>query len=130
MRLGGPVFGDHDGPQAWAEAVQRLGYRAAYCPVDTTADDARIRAYAEAAHRADIVIAEVGAWSNPMSPDPEERAAALKKCKASLLLAGKGRRPLLCQYHGVVRPHVVWAPLGQPHGSDFRAYCGHHAGDH
>jgi len=33
------------------------------------------------------VIAEVGAWSNPLSPNPAERAAALDKCKASLLLA-------------------------------------------
>jgi sugar phosphate isomerase/epimerase len=34
-----------------------------------------------------VVIAEVGAWSNPLSPDEDERSAALEKCKGSLQLA-------------------------------------------
>jgi sugar phosphate isomerase/epimerase len=67
--------------------VQALGYRAAYCPVKLDADDATVRAYERVAREADIVIAEVGAWSNPMGPNPESRAAALDKCKRSLDLA-------------------------------------------
>jgi hypothetical protein len=62
MRLGGPVF-DNDAktdPERWIAALGRLGYRAAYCPVDENADDATVRAFADAAARADIVIAEVG----------------------------------------------------------------------
>lgn len=87
MRLGGPVFGKHETPETWARAVVAAGYRAAYCPVGPEADDRTVAAYAEAAKRADIVIAEVGAWSNPLSPDDAERKAALDKCKAGLLLA-------------------------------------------
>jgi sugar phosphate isomerase/epimerase len=87
MRLGAPIFGPSTDPDAWIAAVQRRGYRAAYCPLKPDADAATIRAYARAAERADIVIAEVGAWSNPLSPDADTRAAAIAKCQASLALA-------------------------------------------
>ena len=69
MRLGGPVFEKAGDPETWAIAVRRLGYSAAYCPVGADADDATVRAYAAAAAAAGIVIAEVGAWSNPLEPD-------------------------------------------------------------
>ena len=52
MRLGAPIFETHTDPDAWIAAVQRRGYRAAYCPVKPEADAATIRAYAEAAERA------------------------------------------------------------------------------
>lgn len=87
MRLGAPLFQAYADPVAWVAAVQAKGYRAAYCPVPPDADLAVIAAYRAAAQAADLVIAEVGAWSNPLSPDPATRAAALDKCKAALLLA-------------------------------------------
>ena len=87
MRLGAPLMQPATDPAAWVAAVQAKGYRAAYCPVKPDADVAVIAAYRAAAQAADIVIAEVGAWSNPLSPDPATRTAALDKCKASLLLA-------------------------------------------
>jgi len=87
MRLGGPVFTKYQGPDEWVAALKKLGYRAAYCPVGREADAATIRAYAEAAARADIVIAEVGAWSNPISSDEVTRRAAMQKCQEQLALA-------------------------------------------
>lgn len=87
MRLGGPVFGDTSDPERWVAAVRRHGYSAVTCPVEETADEDTVRAYAKAARRADIVIAEVGAWSNPISPDEEVRRAALARCRAKLALA-------------------------------------------
>ena len=87
MRLGGPIFAKTDNPESWAAAVAAAGYRAAYCPVAPDADSNTIQAYAMAARQADIVIAEVGAWSNPLSPDSATAAAALTKCKASLAQA-------------------------------------------
>jgi sugar phosphate isomerase/epimerase len=87
MRLGAPIFETYADPDAWIAAVQRRGYRAAYCPVKPDADAATIRAYAEAAERADIVIAECGAWSNPLSLDEETRRAAIAKCQDMLALA-------------------------------------------
>lgn len=87
MRLGGPVFGDTSTPEAWIAALRAAGYTAATCPLDNKADAATIRAYAQAAAGADIVIAEVGAWSNPLAPDEAERTAARAHCKRQLALA-------------------------------------------
>lgn len=89
MRLGGPVFGDISTPQKWVAAVQAAGYRAAYCPVKNDASEATIAAYAQAAQEADIVIAEVGAWSNPLSSDEKIRREAREFCKRQLELADK-----------------------------------------
>jgi sugar phosphate isomerase/epimerase len=68
-------------------ALRRLGYRAAYCPVDARSSAETIRGYAAAAAQADVVIAEVGAWSNPLSPDAETRRAALSRSQEQLALA-------------------------------------------
>ncbi len=89
MRLGGPVYGDCSDPERWAAATRAAGYRAAYCPVDATASDDLVKAYADAAAKADIVIAEVGAWSNPMSPDEKTRAEAVAHCQKQLDLADR-----------------------------------------
>jgi sugar phosphate isomerase/epimerase len=87
MRLGGPVFERADDPEQWVAALRRLGYGAAYCPVDESQGDEVVQAYAGAAKAADIVIAEVGAWSNPLSPDEPTRRAALALCQTRLALA-------------------------------------------
>jgi sugar phosphate isomerase/epimerase len=89
MRLGGPILETYGGPDVWVAAVKARGYRAAFCPVGLDAADDEVRAYAEAAAQADIVIAEMGAWSDPISPDEATRKAALEKCKRSLALADR-----------------------------------------
>jgi sugar phosphate isomerase/epimerase len=87
MRLGGPVLVDCVDPEGWIAALQGWGYRAASCPISQDADASTIRAYADAAQAADVVIAEVGAWSNPLSADADARRTALTTCKAQLALA-------------------------------------------
>jgi sugar phosphate isomerase/epimerase len=87
MRLGGPVFQPFSDPDGWLAALRQAGYSAAYCPVNLDADQSTVKAYADAAQKANIVIAEVGTWSNPLSPDEEERRAALAKCQSGLALA-------------------------------------------
>lgn len=76
-----------DSPDGWTKAVKALGYSAAYCPASVKDGPELIRLYTQAAERANVVIAEVGAWSNPLSPDPQIRGEALDKCKRSLELA-------------------------------------------
>ena len=61
------------------------GYRAAYCPVQYIDDT--IYAYMQAAHNADIVIAEVGVWNNPLNRDEQERRKAIDYCQGRLALA-------------------------------------------
>lgn len=89
LRLGGPVFEKHQDPQGWVDALKRLGYSAAYCPVGPDAGEDEVRAYEEAAGKADIIIAEVGAWSNPIAVDEATRKAALEKCRTHLALADR-----------------------------------------
>ncbi|MHC4116089.1 MAG: sugar phosphate isomerase/epimerase family protein [Planctomycetota bacterium] len=89
LRLGGPTFEKYNGPDEWVQVMKRLGYRAAYCPVNAKASDDVVKAYARAAKKADIVIAEVGAWSNPISPDEKTRREAQQKCRTQLALADR-----------------------------------------
>ncbi len=89
LRLGGPTFEKFDAPDAWVNVLNRLGYRAAYCPVGPKAKDDVVSAYAKAAQKADIIIAEVGAWSNPISPNEEQRRRAIAKCRDHLALADR-----------------------------------------
>lgn len=87
VRLGGQVFDKYISPEEWISALKKEGYRAAYCPVPVGTDSSLIAAYKMAAAKSDIGIAEVGAWSNPISPNQEEAKKAVQKCIESLALA-------------------------------------------
>ena len=89
IRLGGPVAVEGNDPAAWVEAHRKAGYGAALCPVGPEASDAEAAAFRTAAEKSGLVIAEVGAWSNPMAPEEDERRKALEKCRASLALADR-----------------------------------------
>jgi sugar phosphate isomerase/epimerase len=89
VRLGAPLPRTWDSPAGWIAALRRRGFRTAYWPLDDEADADVVAAYADAAAAADIVIAEIGAWSNPLSPDDATRARALERCKTRLELADR-----------------------------------------
>ena len=89
MRLGGPIFKDCPDPESWIAALREEGYTAAFCPISADAGDDVVGAYADAARKADIVIAEVNAWCNPLSPNEDERREALEKCRTQLALADR-----------------------------------------
>ena len=76
MRLGGPIFGATD-PGAWLAGMKQAGYSAGWLPVDENTPADQVQAFVDAAAKAGIVLAEVGAWSNPISPDEKTRAAAI-----------------------------------------------------
>ena len=86
MRLGGQVFLEDKNPDSWSYALKAAGFRAATCPVD--GDDSReLDDYLKAARKHDILISEVGAWSNPISRNDEVRKAAIDYCIKRLQLA-------------------------------------------
>jgi sugar phosphate isomerase/epimerase len=87
--LGGPVFEKYQDPAGWVAALKKLGYAAAYCPVSADASDDVVKAYERAAKDANIIIAEVGVWNNPISPDEKTRKEALEKCRRQLHLADR-----------------------------------------
>ncbi|EON76995.1 Xylose isomerase domain protein TIM barrel [Lunatimonas lonarensis] len=108
LRLGGPIYQKYSEPEAWIQAVKAKGYRAAYCPVGLGANTTEIKAYEAAAKKADIVIAEVGAWSNPISPDTDMAKAAYQKCVDSLALADEIGANCCVNISGSKNP-VHWA---------------------
>lgn len=89
IRLGGPVWADPRDTEGWIAAHKKAGYTACYCPLDGTSSDDTIRAFEEAAVSADLVIAEVGAWSNPLASDEATRRAALERCQQQLAVADR-----------------------------------------
>jgi sugar phosphate isomerase/epimerase len=89
MRLYAPVFGEISDAASWARLVTTSGYSAANLPIAMTADDATVQAYLSAARTADIVVAEVGAWSNPIDPDSSKARNAISYCQQSLAWAEK-----------------------------------------
>jgi sugar phosphate isomerase/epimerase len=87
LRLGGPVFGTDLDPVKWVEEHHRWGYSAAYDP--PVKDDRDLPVFVKAAEEADLCIAEVGVWNNPLSPYDEERRHAIQVCQEKLALADR-----------------------------------------
>ena len=89
MRLGIAGNPPHETPREWAESLVGIGCRAAVLPCDENTPADVLDAYLAACRDHDLLIAEVGAWSNPMSLDPETRASALEHCKRRLAFADR-----------------------------------------
>ncbi len=89
LRLGGPVDESYQTPKAWIDLIKKWGYGAALCPLEPDADDRVIESYKSAAAHANILIAEVGVWNNPISPNKALRKKAISDCIAHLELAEK-----------------------------------------
>ena len=87
MRLGGPIFKSYSNPQEWAARQRELGFTAVYFPCDSAADKYEIRSYQQETEKNGFVIAEVGAWSNPLSKNQAEAEKALAYCQNQLALA-------------------------------------------
>ncbi len=87
MRLGGSVPKAYTGAQIWAADAIQLGYFACTCPLPGNCGHDEISALADAAEKANIVIAEVGVWRNTLSPNEVERLDNIKYAKEQLALA-------------------------------------------
>jgi sugar phosphate isomerase/epimerase len=101
IRLGGPVFiqttrtagagethgSDLTDPEILVQAHQAKGYRAAYAPNVGLNEREKIRDIRKAFEKADIVIAEVGYWKNPLHLNEGERKTARNQMIDTLALA-------------------------------------------
>ncbi len=87
IRLGAPLSGSFKDPVEWIKTVKALRYSAAYCPLLPGAKSELIKSFRTEAAKNNIIIAEVGAWSNLMDPDETVRKESLNKNMASLQLA-------------------------------------------
>jgi sugar phosphate isomerase/epimerase len=89
VRLASPLPKTFDSPEGWIALLRERGFRTAYWPLESGTPPDTVDAYAAAASEAGISIAEIGAWSNPLSPDDAERAAAREHSKTQLALADR-----------------------------------------
>ena len=106
MRLGMNGGLQADGPEDWAQKMADLGVRAVAFPVTFEADMKTIDAYAEAIRANDIVIAEVGAWCNPLCPDQKVAEEAEHRCIEQLKLADYLGANCACNITGADGP--IW----------------------
>ena len=80
-------YRESDDPEVLAQEHKRLGYTAAFCPAAKPGDTARVNAIRSAFAKAEVVIAEVGAWRNMMTPDAEARRTNLAYVTQQMVLA-------------------------------------------
>lgn len=80
-------YRESDDPAVLAQAHKRLGYTAAFCPDAKPGDTARVNAIRRAFADVGILIAEVGAWRNMMTPDLAARKANIEYVSQQLALA-------------------------------------------
>lgn len=89
MRLGIAGALEHSSPEEWAQRRVDLGCRCVNFPVVHAVTEELVDAYAAAAQKHDLLIAEVGAWCNPLSKDEKTRTEARALCIERLKLADK-----------------------------------------
>lgn len=87
MRIGVGTTLPHENPHEWARLLHDWGCTTAVCPVDATASSGVRDEYLREAQRYGLSIGEVGVWRNVMSPEPQERDAAISYAEAQLALA-------------------------------------------
>lgn len=87
MKLGGAILKHWETPDEWADLAVQAGYTAVYFPVDYQSEQKVIDGYLRAAQERGLVIAETGAWGNPLDPDPKRREEAIAKVIGQLELA-------------------------------------------
>lgn len=87
MRIGGSVLEHYNSPDEWIGFVKDLRYSAVLAPFDYKATSEEKKAYIECAKENNVVIAEVGAWKNPLSIDEAEKKSAIEYCINQLALA-------------------------------------------
>lgn len=119
VRFGGPVFLKSDDPVELAREHRRLGYSAAYCPQAALTDMNRVRAIETAFAKANVVIAEVGAWKNMLDPDAEKRRDNLAYVTERCALADAVGARCCVDIAGSYNPAVWYGPNPKNLSKDF-----------
>lgn len=102
IRLGGYGIDYAGDPDAYAAAHRAFGYSAAYMPNVQLANRDEVRAIAAALARADVVIAEGGAWRNIVAHDAATRKANLDYACHQLALGDEMGAGAVVSYLGSV----------------------------
>ena len=125
MRLGANIFTKYDGPEEFVRLHAEKGYSAAYCPngVSVCGDTTLIGAYKAALEKANIVIAEVGAWCNPLSRDEKTAKEAVDHVISRLALADEIGAKACVNIIGTWHDSHWFAPAADNFSADFFDYA-------
>jgi sugar phosphate isomerase/epimerase len=109
LRLGGQNIAYTGDPDAYIEAHVAFGYNAAYVPNIRLENRDEVTALARAAAKADVMIAEGGAWKNLIAHDPQQRRANLDYAMHQLALADELGARACVAFHGTAgHPGDPW----------------------
>lgn len=124
MRLGAPVFCKHDDPEAYVQAHRQRGYTAAYCPDGLNVNDGeRVGAFARAFAENDLLLAEVGAWRNPVAKDEQEAKQSMQYVAERLALADELGAVCCVNIVGSASGENWFGPAQENYTEDFFAMC-------
>ncbi|NBZ86449.1 sugar phosphate isomerase/epimerase family protein [Stagnihabitans tardus] len=109
LRLGGQNIAYAGDPEAWVQALVAFGYNAAYMPDISIDSRDEISALTRALARADMILAEGGAWRNLIAHDPAQRQANLDYACHQLALADELGARTVVAFHGTAgHPGDAW----------------------
>ncbi|HEV7298450.1 MAG TPA: TIM barrel protein [Tepidisphaeraceae bacterium] len=110
LRVGGPVFVKTDDPVELARAHRDAGWSAALGPPIDPGDSSQARRVRDAFAAVDVMLAEVGAWGNMISPDTARRTASLAKVTRKLAEADALAARCCINYLGTLDPDTDFGP--------------------
>ena len=88
MHIGGMFpYGQVSSMAEYLDINLSLGYRAVVYPAEASLSEENVALFERYCRQHRLVVAEVGIWNNPVSPDPKERMMALEQGKLRLALA-------------------------------------------
>jgi sugar phosphate isomerase/epimerase len=110
IRLGGPILEKLDDPVELAAAHVSAGYRAALIPYSWVEEDDQVRAAREAFDKADVILAEAGAWCNLLAVDDATRKKNFEYVCRRLSLADALGALCCVDYLGTLDPASDFGP--------------------
>lgn len=120
MRLGANVFYNGTDPEQYALAHVQKGYGAAICPHWLSLDRPKeITEFKRAMKKHDLVIAEVGAWSNPLHPDKAEAEKSIQKMVEKLRLAEELEACTCVNILGTKQTESWFGPHAEDYSEEF-----------
>ena len=104
MLLGGSIVGSYSDMNGWEELLVRSRFRAITAPFNCHTSEKEIEAFCEIIRRHGVKIAEIGVWRNPMDPDKNAAAEAMRFAKGQLALADRLAVPCCVNIVGTSGP--------------------------
>ena len=97
-------------PDAYLAECRKYGFRAATCPDHNLGDGAQIREIRETFATEDVVIAEIGGWSNCLDPRTDERRNAVDTVSQALAVADEVGAVCCINLAGSFNSELMYAP--------------------